>query len=208
MCIERILRKLANEQGRVGSAQGGNYAEAKDCYKQALADAVARKDVHNAYYTACNLGGLLRLLDEYDEAEKLLKQGIQLRHAYPQQLAREPISPISDLERILVKQNRLPELEQLHLADCEKMLALFGNDSFEYQMSLMNLAKAYGSHLKDMEKCKVNFREVLDWCRSAEPITCKMVYMTYDGVLRAAGLTGEAAALQEELAAFKSQSKG
>jgi tetratricopeptide (TPR) repeat protein len=189
------------------AARGGRYAEAKDCYKQALADAVARNDVHNAYYTLCNLAGLLRLLDELGEAEQLLRQATQLRYEYPQKVAREPISPITDLERILVKQNRLSELEQLHLTDGKKMLDLCGKDSFEYKMSLMNLAKIYGTHLKDMEKCRLHFREVLDWARTAEPITCKMVYMSYDSVLRAAGLGAEADALQGELAVFRNQSK-
>jgi tetratricopeptide (TPR) repeat protein len=189
------------------AARGGRYAEAKDCYKQALADAVARNDVHNAYYTLCNMAALLRLLDELGEAEQLLRQATLIRYEYAQQVAREPISPITDLERILVKQKRLPELEQLHLTDGEKMQALYGRDSFEYKMSLMNLAKVYGAHLKDMDKCRLHFREVLDWAKTAEPITCKMVYMQYDGVLRAAGLGAEADAAQAELAAFRNQSK-
>jgi len=187
------------------AARGGKYDEAKDCYKRALADAEARGDVHNAYYTKCNFGALLRLLDDYAQAEQLLREATQLRHDHPQQLALEPVSPFSDLERILVKQNRLPELEQIHSIDANKMLAVYGRDSLECKMSLMNLAKCYGMHLKDMEKCKAYFREVLDWSNTAEPITRKMIYMNYDGVLRAAGLNAEADAVQQELAALQQQ---
>ena len=85
------------------------------------------------------------------------------------------------------------------------MFAVYGRDSFEFKISLMNLAKTYGTHLKDMEKCKTYFREVLDWSNTAEPITRKMIYMNYDGVLRAAGLTAEADAAQQELAALQQQ---
>jgi tetratricopeptide (TPR) repeat protein len=189
------------------AARGGRYDEAKDCYRRAMADADARTDAHNAYYTRCSLAGLLRLLDDYAEAERLLKEATKLRHDFPAQLAREPISPLTDLERILVKQNRLPELEQILYADTEKMHAVFGRDSFEFKMSLMNLAKGYGTHFKDMDKCKTYFREVLDWSKSAEPITRKMVYTSYDGILRAAGLTADADAAQQELEALKSQSQ-
>jgi tetratricopeptide (TPR) repeat protein len=189
------------------AARGGRYDEAKDCYRRAMADADARGDAHNAYYTRCSLAGLLRLLDEYAEAEQLLKGATQLRHDFAAQLAREPISPLTDLARILVKQSRLPELEQLLYADTEKMHSVFGRDSFEFKMSLMNLAKAYGTHFKDMEKCKTYFREVLDWSKQAEPITRKMVYMNYDGILRAAGLTADADAALQELEALKSQSQ-
>ncbi len=185
------------------AARGGKYDEAKDCYRQALADADSRRDVQNAYYTRCNFAGLLRLLDEYVQAEQLLREATQLRHDYPQQLALEPVSPLTDLERILVKQNRLAELEQLHRADAEKMFAVYGRDSLEYKMSLMNLAKTYGTHFKDMERCKSLFREVLDWSHTAEPITRKMIYMNFDGVLRAAGLTAEADAAQQELSTLQ-----
>jgi hypothetical protein len=87
------------------------------------------------------------------------------------------------------------------------MHAVFGRDSFEFKMSLMNLAKVYGTHFKDMEKCKTYFREVLDWSKQTEPITRKMVYMSYDSILRAAGLTADADAAQQELEALKSQSQ-
>lgn len=187
------------------AARGGKYDEAKDCYKRALADAEARGDAHNAYYTKCNFGGLLRLLDDYAQAEQLLREATQLRHDYPQQLALEPVSPFSDLERILVKQNRLPELEQLYSIDTNKMFAVYGRDSFECKMSLMNWAKFYGTHGKDMAKCKAYFREVLDWSKTAEPITRKMIYMNYDSVLRAAGLNGDADAAQQELALLQQQ---
>jgi tetratricopeptide (TPR) repeat protein len=186
------------------AARGGKYDEAKDCYKRALAEAEARGDVHNAYYTKCNFGALLRLLDDYAQAEQLLKEATRLRHDYPQQLALEPVSPFSDLERILVKQNRLPEVEQLYSIDANKMLAVYGRDSFECKMSLMNLAKFYGTHLKDMEKCKAYFREVLDWSNTAEPVTRKMIYMNYDSVLRGAGLNAEADAAQQALTALQS----
>ncbi len=189
------------------AARGGRYAEAKDCYRQALADADSRRDPNNAYYTRCNLAGLLRLLDEYEEAEKLLREATHLRHTHPEQLAREPISPLTDLERILVKQNRLAELEILLSNDAEKMFNVYGRDSFECKMSLMNLGKVYGTQFKDMDKCRAIFREVLDWAKmSAEPITRKMIFNTYDGVLRGAGLTAEADAAQEELAAVPKQS--
>lgn len=189
------------------AARGGRYAEAKDFYSRALADADGRKDAHNAYYTRCNFAGLLRLLDEYADAEQLLRQAVQLRYDHPNVLAREPVSPLTDLERILVKQNRLPELEALHRTDTERMAAAYGGESFEYKMSLMNLARAYGTHIKDMERCKPLFREVIEWANAhAEPITRKMVYMNYDGVLRAAGLTAEADALQQELNALRNQS--
>ncbi len=184
------------------AARGGRYAEAKDCYSRALADADARRHILNAYYTRCSLAGLLRLLDEYTESEKLLREATQLRHNQPQELAREPISPLTDLERILAKQNRLAELEILLSTDAERMFGVFGRESFECKMSIMNLAKMYGTHFKDMEKCKQIFREVLDWANTqAEPITRKMIYMTYDGVLRGAGLAAEADAAQLELAA-------
>lgn len=187
------------------AARGGKYDDAKDCYRRALADAEARGDIHNAYYTKCSLGGLLRLLDDYVPAEQLLREATQLRQDHPQHLAREPVSPLSDLERILVKQNRLPELEQLFRTDTEKMFAAYGRDSFEFKMSLMNLAKIYGTHLKNMEQCKSYFREVIEWSNTTEPITQKMVYMNYDGILRAAGLTAEADALQEALSALRKQ---
>jgi len=188
------------------ASRSGRYDEAKDCYRRALADAQARNDAHNGYYTMCNFASFLRLLDDYAEAEQLLKGALQLRHDHAALLAREPVSPLTDLERIFVKQNRLPELEQLFFADTDKMHNVFGRDSFEFKMSLMSLAKVYGTHLKDMDKCKTYFREVLDWSRNAEPITRKMVYMSYDGVLRAAGLTAEADASLQELEALKSQS--
>lgn len=188
------------------ASRSGRYDEAKDCYRRALANAQGRNDAHNAYYTMCGFASFLRLLDDYAEAENLLKGALQLRHDHAAQLAREPVSPLTDLERILVKQNRLPELEQLFFADTEKMHNAFGRDSFEFKMSLLSLAKAYGTHFKDMDKCKTYFREVLDWSKNAEPITRKMVYMSYDGVLRAAGLTAEADASLQELEALKSQS--
>ncbi|MDZ4836625.1 MAG: tetratricopeptide repeat protein [Candidatus Melainabacteria bacterium] len=185
------------------AARGGRYAEAKDSYRRALADADSRRDPSNAYYTRCNLAGLLRLLDEYTEAEQLLKEATHLRHTHPEHLAREPISPLTDLERILVKQNRLAELEILLSSDVEKMFAVYGRESFECKMSLMNLAKVYGTHFKDMEKCKAIFAEVLEWAKTqAEPITRKMIYLNYDGVLRGAGLIAEADAAQAELAAL------
>lgn len=187
------------------AARGGKYNEAKDCYQKALADADARRDVLNAYHSRCSFASLLRLLDEYEPAEQLLRQATHLRHQFPQQLALEPVSPLTDLERILVKQNRLPEVEQLHNSDAQKMLEVFGRESFECKMSLMNLAKAYGTHFKDMDKCRSLFREVLDWSKTAEPITRKMVYMSYDGVLRGAGLAAEADAAQAELAALQQQ---
>lgn len=187
------------------AARGGKYDEAKDCYKRALADAEARRDAHNAYYTKCSFGALLRLLDDYAQAEQLLREATQLRHDYPQQLALEPVSPLFDLERILVKQNRLPELEQLYSSDANKMFSVYGRDSLEFKLSLMNLAKFYGTHLKDMEKCKGYFREVLDWSKTAEPVTRKMIYMNYDSVLRGAGLAADADALQQELAALQQQ---
>lgn len=188
------------------AARGGKFNEAKDFYRQALADADSRRDVSNAYYSRCNFAGLLRLLDEYEEAEQLLRLATKLRHDYPQQLALEPISPIADLERILAKQNRLAEIEQLHRSDADRMFAVYGRDSLEFKMSLMNLAKAYGMHLKDMDKCRTYFREVLDWSQTTEPVTRKMIYMNYDGVLRAAGLTAEADAAQQELAALQQRS--
>lgn len=185
------------------AARGGKYNEAKDLYRQALADADSRRDVRDAYYSRCNFAGLLRLLDEYAEAEQLLRLATKLRHDYPQQLALEPISPLTDLERILVKQNRLAEVEQLHRSDADRMFEVYGRDSHEFKMSLMNLAKTYGTHLKDMDKCKTFFREVLDWSKTAEPVTRKMIFMNYDGVLRAAGLTADADAAQQELAALQ-----
>jgi len=61
----------------------------------------------------------------------------------------------------------------------------------------------YGTHFKDMEKCKAIFAEVLEWAKTqAEPITRKMIYLNYDGVLRGAGLIAEADAAQAELAAL------
>lgn len=187
------------------AARSGKYAEAKDCYSRALADAKARSDAQNGYHTLCNYAGLLRLLDEYAPAEELLRTALQLRYDYPV-LVREPVSPLTDLERILVKLNRLPELEQLLRSDAERMMAVFGGESFEYKMSLMGLAKMYGTQLKDMDRCRLHFREVLDWAKTAEPITRKMMYMNFDGVLRGAGLAAEADALQQELEALKNQS--
>ncbi len=70
----------------------------------------------------------------------------------------------------------------------------------------MNLAKMYGMHLKDMGKSRLLFAEVVEWAKTADPITRKMVYTTYDGVLRAHGLNEEADAAQAELAALKKQS--
>ncbi len=62
------------------AARGGNYAGAKDFYRQALADAMSRQDPTNAYLTAnVGLAGLLRLLDEFAECEQLLKEALQLR---------------------------------------------------------------------------------------------------------------------------------
>jgi tetratricopeptide (TPR) repeat protein len=188
------------------AARGGQYAQAKEHYRQALADAEARGDAHNAYYTRCSLAGLLRLLDEYAEAEQLLKEATELRYQQPDLLVREPISPLTDLERILVKQNRLPELETLFTTDAQKMFAIYGRDSFECKMSLMALGMIYGKHIKNMPKCNGIFKEVIEWARVQEPVTRKMVYMNYDGVLRGAGLTAEADALQAELTALKSQS--
>ena len=86
------------------------------------------------------------------------------------------------------------------------MFAVYGRDSLEFKMSLMNLARAYGMHLKDMDKCRTYFREVLDWSQTTEPVTRKMIYMNYDGVLRAAGLAAEADAAQQELAALQQRS--
>ena len=185
------------------AARSGRYDEAKDCYKQALADAEASGEVQNAYNTRCNLAGLLRLLDDYVQAEQLLREATQLRYDHPHQLAREPVSPLSDLERILAKQGRLPELEQLYRTDAEKMLAEYGRDSFECKMSLMSLAKMYGTHFKNMERCKLLFKEVLAWSSTAEPITRNMIYMNYETVLRAAGLAAEADAVRQELAALR-----
>ncbi len=188
------------------AARGGKYAEAKDFYRQALADATSRQDPVNAYYSQCSLAGLLRLLDEFADCEQLLKEALQLRWQFSDPLAREPVSPFNDLERLLVKQNRLQELENALLNDTQQMLAKHGQDSFEYKMSLMNLAKMYGTHQKDMDKCRLYFAEVVEWSKSVEPITRKMVYTTYDSVLRANGLTAEADAAQAELAALKKQS--
>jgi len=188
------------------AARGGRYAEAKDCYRQALQEAVSRQDPGNAYYSQCALAGLLRLLDEFGECEQLLKEALQLRWQFSEQLAREPVSPFNDLERLLVKQNRLQELENALTNDTQQMLQKHGRDSFEYKMSLMNLAKVYGQHIKDMDKCRLMFAEVVEWSKTSEPITRKMVYTTYDGVLRAAGLNAEADAAQAELAALKKQS--
>lgn len=188
------------------AARGGRYAEAKDCYRQALQDAVSRQDPVNAYYSQCALAGLLRLLDEFADCEQLLKEALQLRWQFSEQLAREPVSPFNDLERLLVKQNRLQELENALTNDTQQMMQKHGRDSFEYKMSLMNLARVYGQHVKDMDKCRVMFAEVVEWSKTAEPITRKMVYTTYDGILRAAGLTAEAEAAQAELAELKKQS--
>ncbi|MCC6978810.1 MAG: hypothetical protein IT343_10855 [Candidatus Melainabacteria bacterium] len=188
------------------AARGGRYAEAKDCYRQALQDATDRQDPLNAYYSQCALAGLLRLLDEFGECEQLLKEALQLRWQFSDKLAREPVSPFNDLERLLVKQNRLQELENALTNDTQQMMQKHGRDSFEYKMSLMNLARAYGQHIKDMDKCRLMFAEVVEWSKTAEPITRKMVYTTYDGVLRAAGLTAEADAAQAELAELKKQS--
>ncbi|MBX9953220.1 MAG: hypothetical protein K2Y39_28860 [Candidatus Obscuribacterales bacterium] len=188
------------------AARGGRYAEAKDAYRQALADAMQRSDPNNAYYSQCALAGLLRLLDEFTDCEQLLKEALQLRWQFSERLAREPVSPFNDLERLLVKQNRLPELEQALTTDAQQMAAKHGQDSFEYKMSLMNLAKTYGMYFKDMDKSRLMFAEVVEWSKTAEPITRKMVYTTYDGVLRANGLTAEADAAQAELAALKKQS--
>lgn len=188
------------------AARGGKYAEAKDFYRQALADANRRQDHINAYYSQCSLAGLLRLLDEFADCEQLLKEALLLRWQFSDPLAREPVSPFNDLERLLVKQNRLPELEAALTNDTQQMLAKHGQDSFEYKMSLMNLAKMYGTHFKDMDKCRLYFAEVVEWSKTVEPITRKMVYTTYDGVLRAAGMTAEADAAQAELAALKKQS--
>lgn len=188
------------------AARGGRYAEAKDCYRQALQDAVSRQDPVNAYYSQCALAGLLRLLDEFADCEQLLKEALQLRWQFSEKLAREPVSPFNDLERLLVKQNRLQELENALTNDTNQMLQKHGRDSFEYKMSLMNLARVYGQYMKDMDKCRLMFAEVVEWSKTAEPITRKMVYTAYDGVLRAAGLTAEADAAQAELAELKKQS--
>ncbi|HEY9685024.1 MAG TPA: hypothetical protein V6C89_04135 [Drouetiella sp.] len=185
------------------AARGGKVHEAKDFYKQAMADADSRRDLLQAYYTRCNFAALLRLLEEYAEAEQLLRVAVQMRHDFPQQLALDPVSPLPDLERILVKQNRLSDVEQLHRADTDRMFAVYGRDSHEFKMSLMNLAATYGNYLKDMDKCRTYFREVLDWSRTAEPITRKMIYMNYDKVLRTAGLAAEADLAQQELAAMQ-----
>lgn len=188
------------------AARGGRYAEAKDSYRQALAEATSRQDPVNAYYSQCALAGLLRLLDEFAECEQLLKEALQLRWQFSDPLAREPVSPFNDLERLLVKQNRLSELEQALRNDCEQMLAKHGQNSFEYKMSLMNLAKMYGMNFKDMDRCRLHFAEVIEWAKAdAEPITRKVIYTTYDGVLRANGLAAEADAAQAELAALKKQ---
>lgn len=186
------------------AARGGRYEEAKDCYKRALADAEGRGDAQNAYHTKCSLAGLLRLLDDYGPAEQYLKEATELRYVHPQ-LAREPVSPLTDLERIFVKQNRLQELESLHYTDAQRMLNTFGRDSFECKMSLMNLASAFGKHIKNMDKCKQIFAEVIAWANVQEPVTRKMIYNTYDGVLRGAGLGAEADQLQQQLELVKSQ---
>jgi len=186
------------------AARGGKYDEAKDCYKRALADADGRADAQNAYHTRCNYAGLLRLLDQYAEAEQLLKEAVHMRYSHPEHTVKEPVSPLTDLERILAKQNRLPELEHILYTDTERMFAIYGRETFEFKMSLMTLAKMYGTQMKDFEKCKTYFREVLDWANTqAEPITRKMIYNTYDGVLRGAGLHADADAAQAELAAQK-----
>lgn len=188
------------------ASRSGRYAEAKDFYRQALQDAVSRQDPLNAYYSQCALAGLLRLLDEFADCEQLLKDALNLRWQFSEKLAREPVSPFNDLERLLVKQNRLQELENALTNDTQQMMQKHGRDSFEYKMSLMNLARVHGQHIKDMDKCRVMFAEVVEWSKTAEPITRKMVYTTYDGILRAAGLTAEAEAAQAELAELKKQS--
>ncbi|MBX3075731.1 tetratricopeptide repeat protein [Candidatus Obscuribacterales bacterium] len=186
------------------AARGGKYDEAKDCYKRAMDDADARKDANNSYYSRCSLAGLLRLLDDYAPAERLLKEATDMRYVHPN-LAKEPVSPITDLERILAKQNRMQEVEALHYMDAKKMMEMFGRDSFECKMSLMALAKAYGTTIKDLEKSQQIFEEVLEWANVQEPVTRKMIYNTYDGVMRGAGLHAEADAAQQRLEALKSQ---
>lgn len=188
------------------AARGGKYNEAKEFYKQAMADADSRHDLLQAYYTRCNYAALLRLLEEYAEAEQLLRVATQMRHDYPQQLALDPVTPLTDLERILVKQNRLADLEQVHRADVDRMFNTYGRDSHQFKMSLMNLATTYGTHFKDMDRCRAYFREILDWSKTAEPITRKMIYMHYDKVLRSAGLNAEADLAQQELAALQQTS--
>jgi tetratricopeptide (TPR) repeat protein len=185
-------------------ARGGKYEEAKDCHRRAIADADGRQHANNAYYSRCSLAALLRLLDDYNAAETLLKQATDMRYTHPE-LAREPVSPITDLERILVKQARFQELEALHFTDAKRMLETFGRDSFECKMSLMNLARAYGSHLKNIDKARQIFDEVLAWANVQEPVTRKMIYVTYDGVMRGAGFHEEADAAQQRLEALKSQ---
>lgn len=184
------------------AARGGKYDEAKGFYKQAMEDADARQDASNSYYSRCSLAGLLRLLDDYAPAERLLKEATDMRYVHPQ-LAKEPVSPITDLERILAKQSRLQEVEALHYMDAKKMMGMFGRDSFECKMSLMNLAKAYGTTIKDLEKSKQIFEEVLEWANVQEPVTRKMIYNTYDGVMRGAGLHAEADAAQRRLEELK-----
>lgn len=188
------------------AARGGRYAEAKDFYRQALAEAESRQDPVNAYYSQCSLAALLRLLDEFPECEKMLVAAMELRWQYSTQLARDPVSPFNDIERLLSKQNRLAELEQMFTADANEMLAKHGRDSFEFKMSLLNLAKMYGMHLKNIDQTRVMFAELLEWAKTMDAITRKLVYSTYDTVLRAHGLTAEADAAQAELAELKKQS--
>lgn len=185
------------------AARNGKFNEAKDFYKQAMADADGRRDLLQAYYTRCNYAAILRLLEEYAEAEQLLRVAVQMRHDFPQQLALDPVTPLVDLERILVKQNRLADVEQLHRTDADRMYSVYGRDSHEFKMSLMNLATTYGTHLKDMDRCRTYFREVIDWSKTTEPITRKMIFVQYDKVLRGAGLSAEADAAQQELMALQ-----
>ena len=72
-------------------------------------------------------------------------------------------------------------------------------------MSFLNLAKMYGMHLKNIDQTRVMFAELLEWAKTMDAITRKLVYSTYDTVLRAHGLTAEADATQAELAELKKQ---
>lgn len=188
------------------AARGGRYDEAKEAYQRALTDAESRGDAKDAYYTQCNFASLLRLLDQYEEAEQLLKAATQLRYSHANLLAREPVSPLTDLERILAKQNRLQELEAIFTTDTQNMFTAYGRDSFECKMSMMSLAMIYGKHIKDINKSRSIFNEVIAWANAQDGVTRKMIYTNYDGILRGAGLAAEADALMQQLELVKSQS--
>lgn len=177
----------------------GQNEKAKRLYLQALREAQEQKDPEKQYVVTCNFSELLIDLEEFDEAERLLRDAIKLKHENPESV-NSVLSASENLQGLLQKCGKLSEVETVSLNELNRALGTYGPDSFEYNMASMSTAKMYWNKLGDLPKCREYFEAPLRFARGhSNSKVRKVILMNYSGLLVDAKQFDEAKSVDQEL---------